>query len=320
MTTPNNTKTYIDPATHRSGFVTSNGVRLNYLDWGGPGPALILISGAFSNPHIFDDLSPAFTDRFRVVAYARRGHGQSEAKEPYDTSTLTEDLRGLMDGLGITKAHLAGWSMGGNEITAMAGTYPERVDRIVYLDAAYDWADPEFAAAWKAEPLIYNSPAPASAMKSIDAYLAHYGTTLFPGVGDTSRFEASLRDTVDIQPDGTVRERMGESVVRALITAMVSPAGRRDYTKVRLPALAIHAATFHNVTNGSPAQIAENLTWEHDYWAPFQATSIDRALRELHHAEIVMVPGTHYEFFFTSRAQVVAVMRKFLLGPGAKPQ
>jgi pimeloyl-ACP methyl ester carboxylesterase len=55
----------------------------------------------------------------------------SEAKVPYDTATLTEDLRGLMDRLGIAKAHLAGWSMGGNEITAMAGTRPERVNRIV---------------------------------------------------------------------------------------------------------------------------------------------------------------------------------------------
>jgi len=39
-----------------------------------------------------------------------------------------------MDGLGIAKADVAGWSMGGNEITAMAGKHPERINRIVYLD------------------------------------------------------------------------------------------------------------------------------------------------------------------------------------------
>ena len=136
----------------KSGFVTANGVQLQYIDWGGSGPALIFIHGLEGNPHCFDDLAPAFTDRFRVVAYARRGSGESEAKEPYDTSTFTEDLRGLMDGLGISKAHLAGHSMGGTEITAMAGTHPERVDRIVYLDAAYDWADPAADAAFKATP------------------------------------------------------------------------------------------------------------------------------------------------------------------------
>jgi pimeloyl-ACP methyl ester carboxylesterase len=125
------TATWSDPAAHKIGFITANGVRLQYLNWGGSGPALILIHGALDNPHMFDDLAPAFTDRFRVIAYAWRGCGRSETKEPYDIGTLTEDLRGLMDGLGIGKAHLAGWSAGGNEITAMASTYPQRVDRIV---------------------------------------------------------------------------------------------------------------------------------------------------------------------------------------------
>jgi hypothetical protein len=99
-------KPWSDPSPHKVGFVTVNRVRLNYLDWGGSGPALILIHGMGANPHWFDDLAPAFTDRFHVIAYARRGHGESESKSPYDTATLTEDLRGLMDALGIAKANL----------------------------------------------------------------------------------------------------------------------------------------------------------------------------------------------------------------------
>ena len=111
---------------------------------------LILLHGSGDNPHVFDDLAPAFTDRFHVIAYARRGHGRSEARPPYDTATLTEDLRGLMDALGISKASLVGWSLGGNEITAMAALHPDRVDKLVYLDAAYDWADPDYKAAFQA--------------------------------------------------------------------------------------------------------------------------------------------------------------------------
>jgi hypothetical protein len=76
------TSTWSDTAAHKSGFIIANGVRLHYLDGGGPGPVMILIHGCGDNPHIFDDFAPAFADRFRVIAYARRGHGQSEAKEP----------------------------------------------------------------------------------------------------------------------------------------------------------------------------------------------------------------------------------------------
>ena len=300
--------TWSDPAPHKSAFVTANSIRLHYLDWGGSGPALILIHGYGDNPDVFDDLAPAFTDRFRVVAYARRGHGRSDAKGPYDTATLTEDLRGLMDGLGIAKAHLAGWSMGGNEITAMAGTHPERVDRIVYLEGAYDWADPAFVAAFKSFPIDITPP--ASAMTSLDAYRAYQRTVWLPGVSDASRFEAYIRDLVLVQPDGTVRQRMSDSVVQALATTLLTD--RRDYTKVRSPALAIYAETFLDVRNGDSAQLAKNLAWEQKHMAPFRAASIERVRRELPGVEIVNVPGTHMGFIFRSREQVVAAMRRFL--------
>jgi pimeloyl-ACP methyl ester carboxylesterase len=143
---------WTDVSPHASGFVIANGTRLHYLDWGGTGPTLILIHGYSDNPHVFDDLVPALGGQFRIVAYARRGHGQSGKAGPYDLGTLTEDLRVLMDSLGIARAHLAGWSMGGNEITAMAGRYPDRVERIVYLDG-YDWSDPAIVAGFNNPPV-----------------------------------------------------------------------------------------------------------------------------------------------------------------------
>jgi pimeloyl-ACP methyl ester carboxylesterase len=301
-----------DPATHKSSFVMANGIRLHYLDWGGNGPVLILIHGYGDNPHYFDDLAPAFTDRFRVVAYARRGHGQSDAKGPYDTATLTEDLRGLMDGLGIAKAYLVGHSMGGNEITAMAGTHPERVGRIVYLDGGYDFADPAFVEAFKSLPPIYLGP-PASALTSIDAYKAYQASVWWPGMSDPRRYEAYAREMVVIQSDGSVRPRMSESAAQALANTLLSE--RRDYTKVRSPALAIYATTLFDVHNGDSAQIAQNLELEQKHLTSFRTSSIERVRRELPNAEIVNVPGTHVDFFFTSREQVVAAMRRFLRGP-----
>src|SRR5262245_3884193 len=82
-----------DPAPHQSAFVRVNGVRLNYLDWGGDGPPLVLVHGFGDSPHVFDDLAAQLRGDFRVIAYARRGHGQSDAPSgPYDIATLVEDL------------------------------------------------------------------------------------------------------------------------------------------------------------------------------------------------------------------------------------
>jgi alpha-beta hydrolase superfamily lysophospholipase len=73
------TCTWTDDSPHRSAFAVVNGVRLRYLDWGGSGDPLVLIHGLGDGPHLFDELAPLIADRFRVVAYVRRGHGDSEA-------------------------------------------------------------------------------------------------------------------------------------------------------------------------------------------------------------------------------------------------
>src|ERR1035441_5556919 len=53
---------------------------------------------------------------------------------------------------------------------------------------------------------------------------------------------------------------------------------------------------------------------EQKYMARFRAVSIERVRRDLSNVEIVNIPGTHVDFPFTSREQVVAAMRRFLSG------
>jgi pimeloyl-ACP methyl ester carboxylesterase len=301
---------WTDPSPHTAGFATVNGVRLHYLDWGGSGPALILVPGYGDNAHVFDDLAPAFTDRFRVVAYTRRGHGRSEARPPYDMETLVEDLRQLMDSLGIAQAHLVGWSMGGNEITRLAGKHPDRVGRLVYFDAGYDWADPGFVSAIDAFPADLTPP--TSALASLDAFRGWIVGLWFPAV-PADRLEAHTRDYVVEQADGSVRPAMSDSTNQALLVTLIT--SRRDYGAVRVPALAIYSASFTDLNHPDLAQRTRNRSWEERYFTSFREASIARIRRELGTVEIVTVPGTHADFVFTSRAQVVQAMRRFLDAP-----
>jgi len=301
---------WTDSSSHNERFITANGVRLECLDWGGKGPALILIPGLGDNPHIFDDLAVALTDRFHVIAYARRSSGRSETKGPYDTLTLTEDLRGLMNALGISKAHLVGWSLGGNEITEMAVKYPERVARLVYLDAGYDWSDPDFEAAHKALPDSLMET-PASAMVSLDAYRLYEKTVEFSTLDDMGRVEAYLREGVVIQADGSVKPRMPQAVEDALFASLWSNP-RLDYRAVHSPALAFYAATIYDLHVPDTRRGSDALAWEQRYMSPFREKSIERLQRELANVQIVRIAGTHGSFFLTSRTQVVAAIRRFL--------
>src|SRR5688572_8806016 len=59
-------------------FVTVNGLKLHYVEWGdAQKPPLILIHGISRFARTFDHLVPAFVDRYRVIAYDLRGHGDS---------------------------------------------------------------------------------------------------------------------------------------------------------------------------------------------------------------------------------------------------
>src|SRR5688572_24329228 len=123
----------------REGFIAANGVRLHYLDFGGTGPAVILLHGQGDTAHLFRDFAPGLTDSYHVVALTRRGHGQSEAPtDGYDPLTLAADIRAAMDALQIQRAAIIGHSMSGEEMTALAANSPGRVTALVYLDAALD--------------------------------------------------------------------------------------------------------------------------------------------------------------------------------------
>jgi len=106
---------------YKEGFIQGSGIKIHYLDWGGSGQPLVLIHGLGDSPYIFNDLASQLNPNFRVIAYSRRGHCKSEtADSKYDNTTLTLDVKLLLDGLNITKTHLLGWSMGGNEIAEFA--------------------------------------------------------------------------------------------------------------------------------------------------------------------------------------------------------
>ena len=74
-----------------------------------------------------------------MLGLTRRGQGQSEAPDSgYDPPTLASDISAFLDLMGIEKATLVGFSAAGSEMTYFAGAYPQRIDKLVYLDAAND--------------------------------------------------------------------------------------------------------------------------------------------------------------------------------------
>ena len=94
----------------------------------GTGDPLVLVMG-FGGDHLAWGLQmPAFAERYRVIAFDNRGVGQSDAPDlPYSTAMMADDTVGLLDGLGIDRAHVCGVSMGGMIAQEIALRHPARV-------------------------------------------------------------------------------------------------------------------------------------------------------------------------------------------------
>jgi pimeloyl-ACP methyl ester carboxylesterase len=213
----------------------------------------------------------------------------------------------VMDSLGVQRASVAGWSMGGNEITAAAGTHPDRIDRIIYLDAGYDWSDPALTPAWSELPISLDPPAEAHA--SLDAYRKWWSVTWMPGV-DGARVEANVRDVANPGPDGTPHPVPDSANSARAFAALLSE--RRDYRRVRAPALAIYSEVFLSQPGKDSAATAAIQAWEAKHLVPFRHASQERLRRELKGpVEIITVPGSHATFMLVSRDTIAKAIRAF---------
>ena len=114
----------------------ANGIDINY-EIEGSGPWLTMSHSLACNLHMWDPQMPVLTDKFKVLRFDTRGHGQSSAPAgEYTLEQLADDVKGLLDGLGIRQTHWAGLSMGGMIAQAFALKYPGVFQSMVLADTA----------------------------------------------------------------------------------------------------------------------------------------------------------------------------------------
>ncbi len=112
----------------------ANGIEINY-QIEGDGPVVTFSHSLACNLSMWDEQAQGLEGRFRVLRYDTRGHGQTEAPAgAYTLDQLAEDLKGLLDGLGIAETHFVGLSMGGMIGQVFALKHPSRVQSLALCD------------------------------------------------------------------------------------------------------------------------------------------------------------------------------------------
>jgi pimeloyl-ACP methyl ester carboxylesterase len=298
---------WADPSPHRARFVTvAPGVRLEVLDWGGQGSPVVFLSGLQDVAHGFDDFAPQFTDRHHVLAITRRGYGaSSRPPSGYDLATRVADLTAVLDSLRLTRVALVGHSIAGDELTAFAGTHPERVTRLVYLDAAYDHSEvarliQTFPPPPPMQPSDSASPAAVQAYTQ-RVYGPHIPEAQFRAIG---RYDANGRLVGDVTP-------------ASIDSLMLAGCGHPDYSRVRARALVIDAVVdsapelfplWPRLDRAERAK-ATAFTAALQRWQAAERAQVARALPQ---ARVLELHGANHYVFASNPREVREAMRTFL--------
>ena len=105
----------------------------------GEGFPLILLHGNGEDGGYFVHQMEPFAKHFRVIALDTRGHGQTpRGNAPFTIRQFAEDLLEFMDRQHIEKAHILGFSDGGNIALVFALAHPERVEKLILNGANLD--------------------------------------------------------------------------------------------------------------------------------------------------------------------------------------
>jgi non-heme chloroperoxidase len=305
-----------DPSPHHVLFIPVAGqslgdsagpVRLEVLDWGGTGPAVVFLAGLGSTAHIYDELAPQLVDRFHTIGITRRGHGASSRAADtttYTLNSLAADIKSVLDSLGIRRASLVGHSIAGAEITRFAAQWPDRVEKLVYLDAAHDFGglDKLFASnpSWPPPAAL---PARGTHNDSLNALRDR---------GKQKRW-GYWCDPLEVDQ---LRTSEADSFALRMLSreTEVHP---KEYSAVRAPALALSAWYSTGTWFVHLDPLRDSVRWqEASRWTgsqlrPFLARGHQRFVDEIPNGRLVELDSDHYVFIFREE-RTLAELREFL--------
>ena len=277
------------------GWLTTTGLNLHYLHWGGDGPPVLALHGLAASCHWYDLVLPHLRDRLRCVAIDLRGHGETDQPASgYDWRTLARDVAGALDHLGIGQAAPVGHSWGANIAVAVAAFYPERVSRLALIEGGFLSGPHDSGMTWerfKARRRRRTTYGPK------ERYLRALQRR-FPDCW-SEHLERMLLSMVRLDHDGTVYERLEPQNHEQVLCALWTEPPSLMLPRIRCPALLI-AAERHR----------QGLD---EKWLRLRREQVQAAQDAITHRKVVWVPGARHDIAYQRPREIAGIVQDFLL-------
>lgn len=340
-----------DPSPHKVQFVTvEKGVKLEVLDWGGNGQPIVLLAGLGNTAHAFDDFAPKLTRNFHVFGITRRGFGVSTiAQSGYSADRLGDDVIAVLDSLKINKPVIIGHSIAGEELSSIGTRFPQRISKLIYLEAAkpyayYDKQHGDYLLDAKTLSAdldsAKNTPYDIKLMNALEADLrilqqslhntklviqadraARSGPSGGPAESDLASFTA-MQKFVAKQLGGSLPEaelrqtfsqtadgKVGDQKTPSFVYDSVTN-GEQRYGAVKVPVLAIEAVP-RNTGNQTHANPAK-LKAANDLRTAEILKQINAFQVGNPSAKIIKIPNAYHYIYLSNQAEVIKAITEFI--------
>ncbi len=152
-------------------LTTDDGVRLHYEETG-RGTPLVFVHEFAGDARSWEPQLRHFSRLYRCIAYNARGYPPSEVPEDvgrYSQERARDDLRAVLDALGLAKAHVVGLSMGAFATLHFGMKYPDRALSLTVAGGGYGAHPAQYAS--------FQADARANAQRMRDGGMAHFAAT-----------------------------------------------------------------------------------------------------------------------------------------------
>jgi pimeloyl-ACP methyl ester carboxylesterase len=272
-------------------FISTNGIRLHTLHCGSKGPVLLLMHGLTANAHAFDGLlKEGLCEDLTICSVDLRGRGLSDQPlDDYSMAAHAKDIVGLMEEMRLSQVILGGHSFGGLLSLYMAFHYPEKVQRLILLDAAArmhhntrEMLGPALSRLGRRFPSFENYINEVRSAPYMDAW-----------TDDMLSYYAA--DVQTMEDHSVMPVPQPANMVQA-VNAVLSEPWEKMMNQIEQPALLINGTGIY--TMGAALLPEENA----------RATAA-----MLPHCQYVKVPGNHQTMLYNEGAKaIVTAIREFL--------
>lgn len=274
---------FIKAGTDASG----NDIELFYQDLGTGSPVVLIHGWPLSSAMWDYQLAELPGHNMRVVAYDRRGFGQSSKPfDGYDYDTFADDLKAVLDKLDLQNVTLVGMSMGGGEVARYMGRHGgARVSKVVFLSAVTPYMlktedNPDGVSHKVFDEMKENLNKDRAAFLQ-DFSKQFYGVTLLSQPVSQAHMDGDFIRTYQASHKGTID----------CVDAFAATDFRQDLTTVKVPTLIIHGTD--------------------DKIVPIEV-SAERTAAAIPHAEFIKYDGAPHGLFVPEKDRLTSDLIEFV--------